>query len=371
MNFMEIKKCRLPEFISSFALFEVGSTTLFQIGAEAKQDAWLVLLLAALAGLLLLLLHLTIHHLDPQRDLFELCQLYFGKVAGTLAGSIFAAYFAYEASRNLRDLGELASYVLLNRTPIVVIMLIAVLVIANSVRYGPRVVFLSCLVMIPFIIISYLVLVSMIAGVGLIHFENMLPVLENGLQPVMKNVPNVISFPFGQTVLFLVFFPMIHQEGSLRRSILITYGITALFLLLINQMNVLVLGPKLAETVTFPLLQVVQQIELVEVFERMDILFVLVLFIGLGTKLVLFYIGAVVGGSRITGTSYKKWVIPFGIAVLGMSFASPNFTHHLWVGIDLVLKWYPLIQVGLPVMLIILMLIRKNKRGGEEERQIA
>lgn len=88
---------------------------------------------------------------------------------------------------------------------------------------------------------------------------------------------------------------MIHDEKKLRRSILVTYGLTALFLILVNQINVLVLGPKLAETLTFPLLQVVQQIELVEVFERMDILFVLVLFIGLGTKLVLFYIGAVAG----------------------------------------------------------------------------
>ncbi|MCK8488392.1 spore germination protein [Paenibacillus sp. MBLB2552] len=362
---MNFAKSRLPEFIASFALFEVGSTTLFQIGAEAKQDAWLVMLVAALAGLLLLLMHLFIHRLDPKRDLYELCLTYFGKVAGMFFGSIFAAYFAYEASRNLRDLGELASYVLLNRTPIGIIILIAALVIANSVRYGAKVVFLSCLVMIPFIIVSYFVLISMIAGVGLIHFENMLPGMENGVLPVLKNVPDVIAFPFGQTVLFLVFFPMIHQQKNMRRAVLVTYGLTAIFLILVNQMNVLVLGPKLAETVTFPLLQSVQLIELVEVFERMDILFVLVLFIGLGTKLVLFYIGAVAGGSRITGTPYKKWVIPFGIAIFGMSFISPNFTHHLWVGIDVVLKWYPIIQIGLPVILMILMLVRKNKRGSD------
>lgn len=368
---MGFNKSRLPEFIASFALFEVGSTTLFQIGAEAKQDAWLVMLLAALAGLLLLLMHLAIHRLDPKRDLFELCRIYFGKVAGTFVGGTFAAYFAYEASRNLRDLGELASYILLNRTPLGVIILIAILVLANSARYGPRVLFLCCLVLIPFIMVSYLTLILMIAGVGLIHFENMLPVLENGLLPVLKNVPDVISFPFGQTVLFLVFFPMIHKEREMRKSILFTYGLTALFLILVNQINILVLGPKLAETVTFPLLQVVQQIELVEVFERMDILFVLVLFIGLGTKLVLFFIGAVAGGSRITGTPYNKWVIPFAVAIMGMSFISPNFTHHLWVGIDLVLKWYPIIQIGLPAILIILILVRKNKRGGEEERQNA
>lgn len=368
---MTLNKSRVPELIACFALFEVGSTTLFQIAAEAKQDAWLVMLIAALGGLLLLLMHLAIHRLDPKRDLFELCRTYFGKIVGTFIGVIFAGYFAYEASRNLRDLGELASYVLLNRTPTGVIALIAILVIANNVRYGPRLVFLLLLALLPFVILSYLTLMSMITGVGLLHFENMLPVLENGLLPVLKNVPDVISFPFAQSVLFLVFFPIIAPAKNLRKSMLITYGITAVFLILVNQMNILVLGPKLAEMVTFPLLQSVQLIELVEVFERMDILFVLVLFIGLGAKMLLFYIGAVVGGSRITGTPYKKWVIPFGIAIYGMSFISPNFTHHLWLGIDVVLKWYPLVQIGLPALLLILILIRKNKRGGEEERHIA
>ncbi|MGG6312710.1 GerAB/ArcD/ProY family transporter [Paenibacillus macerans] len=368
---MKYEKSRLAEFLAGFALFEIGSTTLFQIGTEAKQDAWLVMLIAAIAGLLYLLLHLAIHRRDPERDLFELCRVYFGKAAGTAIGGSFAVYFAYEASRNLRDLGELAAYMLLNRTPLGVIMLIAILVIANSVRYGPHVVFLCCLALVPFIVVSYLLLVSMIAGVGLVRFENMLPVLENGFRPILKNIPDVISFPFGQTVLFLVFFPLIRNGTKMRRSLVLTYWLTALFLMAVNQINVLVLGPTLADTVTFPLLQVVQLIELVEVFERMDILFVIVLFIGLGTKLLLFYIGAVVGGSRISGTPYKRWVAPVGMAIYGASFASPNFAHHLWVGIDVVLKWFPIFQIGLPALLFILMLIRKNKRKEEEDRRIA
>lgn len=358
---MEDRKSRLAELVAGFVLFEIGSTTLFQIGAEAKQDAWIVMGIAAAIGYLYLLLHLAIYRRDPDRDVFELFMVYFGKVAGPLFSVALAAYFGYEASRNLRDLGELAAYMLLNRTPLVIIILIALLVVANSARYGPRVVFLCCLALLPFTVISYLILISMISGVGLIRFEHMLPILENGFRPVLKNVTDVVSFPFGQTLLFLVYFPLAPKGKKTRRSFQLAYGLTALFLLIVNQINVLVLGPTLAETVTFPLLQVVQLIELVEVFERMDILFVMVLFMGLGTKLVLFFIGALKGLSRITGTAYDKWVVPVGLAVFGLSFASPNFSQHIWVGIDVVLKWYPIFQIGFPALLFMMMLIRKDK----------
>ncbi|MEC0333859.1 endospore germination permease [Paenibacillus macerans] len=358
---MKQEKYGIAELISGFVLFEVGSTTLFQIGGKAGQDVWAAMAMAAGAGFFLLLMYWAIYRRDPDLDLFELCRKYWGKTAGSLLSALFVVYFAYEASRNLRDLGELASFVLLNRTPLVVIMLIGIAIVANSVRYGLRVVFLCTLVLFPFVVLSYMILISMIGGVGLMHFENMLPILENGLKPVWREVPNIIAFPFAQTVLFLVFFPGLKTGRKARKPILLAYAATAAFLLLVNQMNVLVLGPKLANAVTFPLLQVVQLIELVEVFERMDVLFVIVLFIGLGTKLLLFYIGAVKGCFRITGIDYNKWIFPVGIAIFGASLSSPNFSHHLWVGIDVVLKWYPLIQILAPALLFMTMLIKRKK----------
>lgn len=142
---------------------------------------------------------------------------------------------------------------------------------------------------------------------------------------------------------------------------MIAYGSTAVFLMAVNQINVLVLGPKLANAVAFPLLQTVQLIELAEVFERMDVLFVVVLFIGLGAKLLLFYIGAVQGCDRVTGVPYKKWIIPVGVAIFGAALTSPNYSHFIWVGLEVVLKWYPLIQICAPALLFMAMLIKRKK----------
>jgi len=361
---MKNEESKLTELIACFVLYEIGSTTLFQIAADAGQDAWLAMLIGAAIGLMLLLLYLWIHKMNPNRSLYELCVHFFGKWVGKSVGFILVLYFAYESSRNLRDLGELAAFALLNRTPLAILMLIAIVVVGNSVRYGPQIVFLVCLALLPTVILSYLLLIFMIIGKGMIHLEFMQPVLENGWGPVVSAaLPETVSFPFGQSLLFLVFFPFVKKDKNLGKAMMIAYTSISAGLILINQINILVLGPALTKLTMFPLLQVVQLIEAAEVFERMDVLFVIVLFVGLGTKILMFYVGAVTGLSQMTKIGYKKWVIPTGLLIYGGSFLSPNFTHHIWLGIDVVLNRVdPYFQFGLPLVLLSVMLLRRKKR---------
>lgn len=348
----------------TLALFEVGSTTLFLIAPEAKQDAWIAMALAAGIGFMLLALYTAIYKINPQLDLFELCSRYMGRWLGSAVAFAFTGYFAYESSRNLRDLGELTTLILLNRTPLLVILVITILVVGNTTRYGARVLVLVCLVLLPMMLISYLFLNVMFISLNIVHFYNMLPVLENGWGPIWKAaVPRIVSFPFGQTVLFLVFFPLAKsQVPQVRRAVFIAYAIVSVILIALNQVNILVLGPGLAKDSTIPLLQSVQLIEFANVFERMDIFFVLVLFLGLGIKIAGFYVGAAAGLHRITGIGYKKCVLPIGAVIFASSLISPNYVHHIWMG-KIVTYWDPIFQVAFPLILFAVMLVRRSKRS--------
>ncbi|MDG0793861.1 spore germination protein [Cohnella ginsengisoli] len=277
--------------IACLALYEIGSTTLFLLAADAKQDAWIAMTMAAVVGFFLLAVYLAMHRQDPDRDLFALCRAYLGKWTGMAIGLSFVGYFAYEASRNLRDLVELTSQILLNDTPLFVIALITISVVANTARYGARMLFLCSLVLFPFVVVGYLLLVLMLSGQHLIHAASLLPVLENGWHPVFKAAfPQLVSFPFGQTILFLVFFPLVRsQTPGFTRSVYMAYVGVSIFLIGMNELILFVLGQSIAEKVTFPLLESVQLIEFSQVFERMDILFVFVLFLGLGVKLAAFF----------------------------------------------------------------------------------
>ncbi|WP_251037324.1 GerAB/ArcD/ProY family transporter [Paenibacillus albidus] len=143
--------------------------------------------------------------------------------------------------------------------------------------------------------------------------------------------------------------------------------LTAIPLTFINQLIIFVLGPKLAVYSTLPLLETVQLIDLAEVLERMDALFTLLLFLGLGIKLALFFYGAVIGLERITGVGYKKWVLPVAILIYGASFLSPNFTRHIMIGRGVTLNYSsPFFQILLPLLLFTVMLIRKRKKATKQ-----
>ncbi|WP_237086990.1 GerAB/ArcD/ProY family transporter [Paenibacillus ihbetae] len=360
---MEMKQSiRVTDLVCFLAVFEVGSTTLFFLGAEAKRDAWIAMGIAALIGLFLLAMYLLIYRSNPQLDLYGLCRQHFGKVIGTAVNLSFVGYFAYEASRNLRDLGELTILTLLDRTPLLFIMLTAIIVVANTVRYGPKVVIWMCAGFLPIIILSYLTIYTLLVSSGLVRFELMLPVLEEGFRPVWTAaVPEIVSFPFGQTLLFLLFFPLVQKRDKIGMGVVISYTITAICLIMINQINILVLGPTQAANSTLPLLQVVQLIEIAEAFERFDVLFVFVLVLGLGTKMAAFFMGAVMGLHKITGLSYPMWTVITAACIFALAFISPNYPHHIWLGIKVVVTYVtPIFQIILPLILLLAIWIRSK-----------
>ncbi|MMZ44448.1 Spore germination protein YndE [compost metagenome] len=359
---------RVSELIICMSLFEVGSTTLFLMGAEANQDAWLVMLIGALAGLLLLKLHLVIHYQDPELDLFMLFRRYTGKYVGTLINLLFVMYFTYEASRNIRDLGEVTVMTLLRQTPLWIIILITIVVVSNTVRYGYKALFLLCLFLFPFFVLGYALISILIPATGLFHLENSLPVLEEGWTPIFKAaIPELISFPFGQTVLFLVFYPLAYKGRNLTKPVFFAYIMTALALTFVNQLEIFVLGPKIAANSTLPLLEAVQLIELADLFERMDALFTLLLFLGLIIKMSLFFNGAVIGLEKITGVGFKKWILPLAALIYGLSFLSPNYIHHMVIGRKFVLNsWFPVFQIFLPLLLFPFIVIKKRKKTNKQ-----
>ena len=54
------------------SLFEIGSTSLFLLGVEAKQDAWIATLLATLGGLGLLWVYTELQRLFPENNIVEI-----------------------------------------------------------------------------------------------------------------------------------------------------------------------------------------------------------------------------------------------------------------------------------------------------------
>ncbi len=361
-NIERISKNQLAFMI---VLFEIGSTPLFLIGSKAKQDAWLAMSFAAVFGLLLVWLFLSIQQREPNHNLMGILKIYFGRILGSIVGLSYILYFSYESMRNVRDFGELMALTLLSRTPMTITMLIIVLIAAYGVYKGVEVVFRIGEVLLPVVIVSYSILILLLFLAKIVHFRMLAPVAENGLGPILKAAfPDIVSFPFGQMVIFLMFWRLSNENRIPVKASFGAYASVSVFVIFMSAINIAVLGPTLVGMSALPLLQSVQLISIARIFERMDVFVTILIYIGLFMKMIAFYLCAVLGLSQLTGKAYQHWVLPIGLIIFGTSFLEPNYTYHISLGFTFSLKIFTLFQIAIPVVLFITMLLTKKRVAG-------
>jgi len=359
------KKERVSSLQISFMimLFEIGSTPLFLLGGKAKQDSWLAMCVGSVAGAILLLLFLWIQHRCPKMELIGMFKLYFGRVAGAIIGGIYCFYFAYESMRNVRDLGELTSMTLLPLTPMYLTMLICVCIAGYAIWKGAEVVFRLPEIMLPLVLSFYIVLIILLGIMGALDFTRLLPMLENGMGPVVKAaLPDIVSFPFGQMLVFLMLWSLWDQKGTPVKNTLLGYGLISIFLIFMNAVNVAVLGPGLAGISQLPFLRAVRTLSNLRFIERLDILVTILLFLGLLVKMMLFYFCAVRGASALTSLPTKLTVFPVGLIIYAASFVEKDYTQHIEFGLGPSLKMDIVFQVAIPLLLALAILLRGGKK---------
>ncbi|MCR2804943.1 GerAB/ArcD/ProY family transporter [Paenibacillus soyae] len=354
-------------------LFLVGSTPLFELGIKAKQDAWLAMSVAAVAGMLLLAVYVKLQKRAPHVGIADLYKFHFGRYIGGAFTVLTSIWLAYESMRNVRDFGELTTMALLGFTPKWIIMLLILLVSAYTASKGIEVFVRVVQLLFPIVVISYAALIMLVFFSGLVKASRLLPVMENGPMPIVRAVfPDLISFPFGQTIVLLVFLSLVKEKDAVGRVSYKSLAIVSLFLVAMNALVMCVLGPELSELTSLPLLQVVQLVRLANFLERLDIIVTLLLYIGLFVKITTLYIASLFTASAVTGISHRNLVFPIGVLIYAMSFLEPNNTYHIWIGLDITLKVVPLFIVVLPLAMLAVGIRKKYRAeaaGGNGRQQ--
>ncbi len=342
-------------------MFQIGSTTLFELGIDAKQDAWLVILVSMIAASLLLSLFFLIQLRKPEHNLIQLLIEFFGSFLGRLAAFAYVMYFIYESMRNVRDFGELTIMTFLSQTPISLIMLVMVLLSSYVVAKGIEVFFRTAEFMLPGVLLFYTLLIVMYFSSGIVRLDRLFPVLENGIGPVLKSViQDVIWFPFGQMVLFLVYWSYLTDKGVMIKTSVRAYMVSGTIMMVINIINIAVLGTPYTSISTVPFLQSVQLIQIADFLERFDAFVILLLYIGIFVKSTLWYLAAALGLGQLLNIDYRKLFIPIGGTIYFASFLEPNWTYHLWLGKIVAYKFMvnPIFILIIPALLFLLMLVK-------------
>ncbi|WP_374717831.1 GerAB/ArcD/ProY family transporter [Neobacillus sp.] len=374
---MENAKINGSQLFVLIVLFEMGSAILFNLGGEAKQDAWIAILLGLLGGILLFLIYYRLYKFFPDLPLTSYAQKITGKWIGKIIGFLYIIYFLYIAARVLRDFGSLLVSAFYMTTPLFVINTLMMLTIFYAIHKGIEVI---ARVGQFFIMVIYLLAIVgfiLIISSGEINWGNLLPIYENGWRPIFKAfIGQTLTFPFGEMIVCTMLLPFVNDQKKAKWTCLggmILAGINITISVIIN---ISVLGVIPLSRSSFPLLNTIGRIEIAEFIQRLDVFFMIYLVIAGFFKVTIFYYAAVAGSADLFQLKNQRIITyPIGLLILIASLTiAESYSEHVEEG----LKYAPYfihwpMQIILPIILLIIAFIRYNKKGsspsGEQGNQ--
>ena len=363
---MEKAKISASQLFILMVLFELGTSLLLPVAMEAKQDAWLAILLGMLGSLVLFVIYYKLYSYYPDLLPTEYMQKILGKAIGSVLAFLYISYFIYDVARVLRDIGEMLLTFSYSDTPLFIANALLILVIIYTVQKGIEVVARSGEL---FFIFMYVLAVTgflLIVCSGLIDFKNLQPVLEDGILPVLKVVfIQTLYFPFGEAIVFTMILPYLNNPKKAKVTMLCATGLSGINLTITMLINISVLGVDLTARSQFPLLSTVQSIQVADFLERLDVFFMLALVIGGFSKIsVLFYASMIATATLFKILSPSRLSYPIGLIVLFMSLMiSRNFQEHLHegIGVEMFFLQIPFLAI-IPVLLFLVAFFKNRKQ---------
>ncbi|UOQ84068.1 GerAB/ArcD/ProY family transporter [Gracilibacillus salinarum] len=269
--------------IQLFALivaFEVGSTTLFAVGIGAKQDAWLVILIAYAISFLLVWVYTEFPKYYAFENFSEILNDVLGNIMAKPLLLLFGLYFFNQANHNFYEFGALIKLTALPKTPIIVIFYLYIFVIMYILCLGVEVFVRTVEILFPYLLLFLIMVFVFNLFSAEFDFSNVEPILGEGIQPVLKELPIVVAFPFGEMVVFLMLWHLIEKKEKIRKTTYIAVATSTILLLTSTIVIICILGADLAKVTQIPLLETLLSIKVAMIITNLDSIGVFILFIG-------------------------------------------------------------------------------------------
>lgn len=312
------EKITSNQAIAIITAFIFGSSVIFGVSSEAKQDSLIALFLAMFLSLPIIIMYARIIKLYPEMGLYDIIRQLFGKIIGNIIIIIMTWYAMHLCAIVLRDFSEYIKITTLFKTPEIMIIIILLIVSIYIAKSGMVILGSWALIILPIIVL--MVALTLLFSVNIIEMQNFLPIMETKLKDMSLAVYKLISYPLAETVLFLPLAGFLKKKDSPYKIYLtsIIFGCIIFFLVIFR--NLTVLGSNLIMETYFPSFAATRIIELGNFFTRVEgAVTINFLFAGV-TKITVCLIAASLGISKLLSiTNYKKIIVPTGLLILALS----------------------------------------------------
>lgn len=358
-----MEKLRSHQLFCMTMMVQIGSTNLWAFGTDAKRDAWIVTLLSMIGGFGLTWIFLRLHARYPRDNIAGISVSVLGKGLGFPLALVYVMLFIFNATRNTSEFADLINMTFLTRTPrallIAILLFTVIAVLFLKIESIAR---LSEVVMPLTLIIVVSVYILIIAS-GRVDLKELAPAFEQGITPVLTaTYPVGINFPFGLTFIFLQIWPYFDAKNKIGKITYLSLLISGVLLTATQVIDISVLGVELTKTSTLPLLEVVKLINIADIITNLDVIGVVLIFIG-GFFLATAYIFCAAGilSTLFHIRNYTWFLIPIGVFIFWYSGVyEPNYPAHIkYLVPQYWQQFVPLFDI-IPILLLIISKLKES-----------
>ncbi|WP_026573410.1 GerAB/ArcD/ProY family transporter [Bacillus sp. UNC438CL73TsuS30] len=315
---LEKGKISPHQFTIMVASFIVGGSILYVPSGlihTAKQDAWLANILVVGLGLLLVLLFNTLGSSFPTMTLAEYSEKICGKWLGKIISLLYFIYFFLSTANFVRQIGDFVTVQILPDTPILAIHILFIIIVMMGVRYGLEPFSRAFEIFFPFVLLLFVIFIISIFPE--IQFQQLQPILGNGIKPVIATAFKSIGTPYLQLVLFLMVFPAVNRTIKAKKSFLLGTIMGGSALTLVTLISILCLGTYFSENQQFVSYVLALQINIAGFWQRIEAGMAFIWFTTTYIKITLyFYASVLCMGQILKLREYKCLTFPLGFITL-------------------------------------------------------
>lgn len=326
-------------------LFLIGSSVIFGLNLQAEKGAWVVSLAAGSLGLLLFHIYAYIWRNNAHGNLHLILKKNLGRFLGRAASLVYILYFAYLASRVLTDFTMfITSTLLYSMNPFLIKSSIFLVIVYTYVKgleaFTRSAVIIGSVTVLFLLLIPFWIVVS-----GTLHWEYIDPIFTMDVKKIVKTLPTMIAFPFGELLAFLMIFPHLNQDQRVHLPKKGSYIIIFFTLLLavFSFLGIGVLHSELAVNYTFPIISAIERVTLFNFIERLDIFAVIIMIFGGYFKIATFtFASAKLAKYSLPKMNSKFVVFSVLVAIFLLSYTyAENISQHLEVGLKIHTSFRP------------------------------
>ncbi|AFM39142.1 spore germination protein, amino acid permease [Desulfosporosinus acidiphilus SJ4] len=292
------------------------------VSGACGRDGWLIVLPAFTLGIPYGLMVLSLLSQFPSKNLLQVSEMLLGKWIGKIMGVLYISITVFFGGLLLGQVGDIYERSIMPLTPIGIFYLGAIILIFYLSQAGIEVFARFSEIIFPLIIFA--LLLNLVLSIPRIEPEELMPILSNGLSPLLGGGIKVVPFVM-EYILFIAgimtFLPAeIKDIRQLKVEVWRTVFLVGIADMLVTFMQLLVFGPNETTRIVYGLLVLGKMVEISRTVAGVESLFMEVWLGALVIKISAFLFTASWGLEAVFGLKGIKWNLAICAVFMGIAF---------------------------------------------------